>query len=774
MSNRIEEIGRLTQQAMVATNDEERMLLLRKVQSLVESVDLPPLEEVNVAASAPTVVKKEMEDKKGAVVEPMVVWKDGEYVSGWDGGVEMMQSKTDATKLANCFRVAGLKLPTDAVLLALTFPKFPTMSDADITNGSKVYEWSKRAKGLLSGIGAMQYVENSHYKMVTMATSLVSKGDELPESAGGTKGKMKENLSEEELRERLQEHANGVVRKMKEICQVIYNALMKALEDELNARVTMESMSLNVATRFTAENPSLVDETDDTEPGCNTDPYALWKLIHRMYRWNEDEQLLIMTNQVQKVCCESNTKIAVLRFYAELNSIAQKLKALKSEKEAGVIYLIDMQRRHGLTAKLIEELKREERTTNNKKKPAEMAEWAEKAVEAIEETEPGNTVSAVGVGKGASQPPHGAATPGAASSKARGAEKTPGNWSGYGRMHCAYHDARTHSLENCKSVPSGWKKGDFSKFVERNTPEKQRRLKERNECESKEKESGKGSAPISALTNATNSSSDNKTISSSYSKSKENIDGFDYEGEEKFQTIGGKKCYNICVVSAVITQLRQIYVAAVSWVVSALGYDGAANLDSAAMKDDIERWILLDSGSPVHIAPNDKLAIEGTKKKLRWRVRLNMADRTSTMWADEICDIIIGKHIIIKNVLIVPQMKNVIISESKLKEQNLIVYEKILGVKGLYRISNMNDAMRGDVINVIDEPLLTIRQEGKKIGGGLFQRLVGLDETGDTRQAAKLSNGEVFNRANGERDEQEAQIASALAVTPETGVVSSV
>jgi hypothetical protein len=171
---------------------------------------------------------------------------------------------------------------------------------------------------------------------------------------------------------------------------------------------------------------------------------------------------------------------------------------------------------------------------------------------------------------------------------------------------------------------------------------------------------------------------------------------------------------------------------------------------------NVDRTLLFDSGSPAHLAPNDKLAVSDSVRSIPYRVKLLLADRTACMYADRVCDIIVGEDKIIQNVLIVPTMKNVIISESKLTEQNLHITQSKLGEKELCRIENADECKKDSKISMrLSKPMLTIHKEGPPGKAGLYYYVVPAQAIRDTSESDPLSNGKRYNRFNGTRQQQE-------------------
>ena len=230
-----------------------------------------------------------------------VVWEDGEWVSSLKAMTVVMDDKASRPKLAALFEAAGVKLIADEAIKSLALPQFSG-------DDKQFYAWQREVSTKMRGIKATQYLTTSHYDMVKQMLSVTEKEHMLPKEVGGTMERTSLTPpqpfeEEEQRRQKLEGHANGAVRKMKEISTMIYMQLMKALEKEKHVTdiITSKIQAL--------ENKKYAHYVDDEEEqlGSAADPFALWAILHNKYKVDARKRAEELRANITNLSCTAVT-----------------------------------------------------------------------------------------------------------------------------------------------------------------------------------------------------------------------------------------------------------------------------------------------------------------------------------------------------------------------------------------------------------------------------------------------------------------------------------
>jgi hypothetical protein len=669
--------------------------------------------------------------------------------------------KENRGKLTELLSVGKLNLPSRWELEKLTVT---TKFDG---NERSYHRYVEETLGKLKSQHAIDFVTIPLHAWVKKALAIQSKSHLLTPEVGGT---YNEDATVEAAlsppSKKLLRHVVGLINHAKYVYGVVYRALTSTLDSEQHVKKMVETQLSTLADAFPDGTPLSDHEMADgkikneEQMGSVADSYALWIMLRNKYQRKHHVHVRELLDTLSATRCEANTRDAVKLFYTKLVTIEQEIRliqGLAAEKKTLYLGLVDLRRRDGLTETLLRQLRKEELMRKWECEGKELAEWAEKMVIVYdEETSNQQSAPVSAVTKEGHNPTQGEkkqSDPGASEIETV-------------RRPCEFCTARgfnkgasKHELPRCRFAPKGWKRGD--KVEQMRRERSQRTTTDRSEGESGEKQAEKQPTnrellaamqkQIEQLTSVTAALLKGKNIPDSYLTPDEwhthvsAVDAIDEtrEGLPVFLLSDGHINTSTLAMWADNCKVS--------------GGMMIGNV-SAAVIEHADRIALLDSGALVHIVPNDKLAVEGSVKQLKFHIKLVMADGKSVMYATKTCTITLAPNVYLHNVLIVPQMRSVIISESKLEQQGLTIKQDYLGKKEIYRITNYSAALEGAKIEYGKEPLFTINKQGARNKAGMYYHTITIEALKENAMAKPLSNGALFNLAKGSRNMQESKI----------------
>ena len=662
----------------------------------------------------------------GGAVPADIVWS----VTGWTidlpGAPIPLEGEKQAINAASLFAVAGIPLPKKA-----TLENFKV--NCKIQGDERTYHAeSEKIMAVARANGLEFYIETPVYKAIQRVLTIINNGHLLTTDVGGSINPMAAitaKATPAPLTYKLACYIKGAVEHVKYIYSVVYNALMEALVEEQHVTKTMQTLLQKLPTLYPEGTPLTASMNangtvkDEEQLGSNADPHALWIMLRKKYQPNHRRHVNQLLDVVDNTSCEANTRQAVQLFFTKLRSLEQELGSIQGispTKTAVYIAIVERRRRNGLTSMLKLELDTFEQISKKEFEGIELERWAEQTADNHDQSSTHGMVDAVSA---IQINPH----PG----------KQTGPGSNRPAMRCDYCHQRGskyaggHDTINHHNLPKGWKKGDPIAQPARQQPRrKETQTQEEGERPKTRQELLEENARLKAAVN------NNKTSTSSYSTPPKHLD---WNGEVAALTIteermNGQPVYEMKVSEAVFSIT-----------------DGVDH--------DIDRQALLDSGSTAMLAPNAKLA-KGAVKKLDFVAKLTMANRQSCMYATECMTMTLAKDLYIENVLIVPSMKNIIISETKLREQNLGVVDQDWQYKNVKRVLNPSHAGRGEAPPRYDkEVLLQFKKTGAANKAGTYWHTIPLEAIKHNKNAEPLSNGKIFNIGYGARRDQETKLA---------------
>lgn len=688
--------------------------------------------------------------------------------------------KEKRDQLQELYHAAGLPLISDAALKTIEFEPF---------NGTKetYHAWSKKAMAKLKSQKLDRLVveindKPSTYRTILERVAVLSeRPHQLSQAVGGAlaeDGTMDVSKIRYPL---LRQNLNGAIAHVKETLRHVFDALMKALAKESSVRGAVENQVLALET-------DREDLGKDVEMGGPADPHVVWTMLETKYKKKDQHYVRQMYDRVRTITCKTVSQKAVLDFFTALNALEQEFRAMKPEKEEMNAFatVVAHQRRDGLPSELYIRLTDLEENMGHTYKGAELENWANRRAEAFEVAN-----SARPQQSSPSAPTAPSQRPSAPSVNAI----VPTEKSGQGL--CDYHTAlygkpvRMHPTA-CRNKPDGWKVGDPFREQDVAHVEKLKKAwaagngapaaRGRNQANDQHtlrkmfEEQSKQIAQLLAL--------HNKSSTSSYPASQCQTERADDKASEQQSTKKGNARRVVAMIEAMQSdglvtvssdEADEVYKLltegdgggeklTVYNISSRLSEEqGAETVEVAYLDDHGNRFneditALFDSGSPVHIVPNDKMAVPGSVKKLDSKVYLYLADKVTYMVATHTCDIALTPTLIIKDALIVSSMKNIIISEQKLILQGLKLEQENLMHKKLMRIINIDEVLRGRAIKLDAQALLTVKKDGPATSPGLFHHEIKRDTIEKLEEVEPLSDGTTFNEANGTRRQQEAKI----------------
>jgi hypothetical protein len=648
-----------------------------------------------------------------------VVWSNTGWTINLPGAPIPFDGEREMVKAASLFAVAGLPLPKKATLEKF---KFSTTFNGD---EKSYHAASEQFMATVRSHNLEFYIEQPIHKALERALGLINMAHLLPNDVGGAIDPMaalSAVTAPAVVTFTLCRYINGVVDHVKYIYSVVYNALLEALVEEKHVTKTLQTLQQQLPTQYADATPISVHlaqaalAPNDDKPGSNADPHALWVMLRTQYQPNHKRHVTQLLDVVDATSCGGDTRHDVRTFFTTLRSLQQELESIQGitlfDKKVNAA-LVGRRRRNGLTPLLKLELQKDERKSARDYTDAELEKWAQDIADIHEERNMGAvSVSAVQTNPG---------------------KKAPSNANA---KHCDYCHQRgntktenRHDTAHHFGLPTGWKKGD--PIVARN--EDGQRSARSNPSPSY----NQLISMVAALQVEVNSS---KTSSSSYSSAH----------------LPATRKWNGYVAS--LTEEVKYDMPVYEMKVACVSAPDVSSMNGDGVDLNIDRKALLDSGSAPMLAPNSKLA-KGAVKKMDFVTKLTMADRSASMYATECMTMTLGKDLYIENVLIVPAMKNIIISETKLREQMLsAICLNGWANKQIVRVLNGKEAAAGEKPRYEGKALATFKKTGAPGEAGLYWLTIDEADIKHNNEAKNLSNGSIFNIAYGDRAVQEEEI----------------
>jgi hypothetical protein len=644
-----------------------------------------------------------------------IVWSKAGWITNINTQPIFLTGEKEQIKAGELFGACELPLPLWSVVEKVEFEPF---------DGTKAnfHKFSEAVRSKASANDFVYYLNTPMHVAIKRVLTLLTKAHMLTKDVGGAidpNGALGAALTAPVVvTHMLARYINSVVKHVRMIYNAVFTGLMKAISAEENVTKRVQMLQQKHAAQFAdgllLSSIERGDGTlaDDESMGSTADAHALWVMLHHNYQLNRETHVNELKEAVDATVCQADTYVAVDAFFTRLNTLQQELAIINgvTDKQKEVhLAMVEWRRRQGLTPMLLRELKMNENLTGKVYEGAALEKWARSMIE-------------IQMGRGGDEP--------APAISAVQNNSTAGKAN---TKHCEYCHQRGHAKFTTKhdtahhiGLPTGWKKGD--PIVE------------------SKREGGKKSARptynqlinmVTALQVEINS---NKTSSSSYSSSH----------------LPATRTWNGYVAS--LTEEVKYDMPVYEMKVACVSAPDVSSMNGDGVDLNIDRKALLDSGSAPMLAPNSKLA-KGAVRKMDFVTKLTMADRSASMYATECMTMTLGKDLYIENVLIVPAMKNIIISETKLREQMLsAVCLNGWATRNIVRVLNGKEAAAGEKARYEAKSLATFTKTGDPGEAGLYWLTIDEAHIEHNNEAKNLSNGEIFNIAYGERVFQEEQL----------------